>query len=43
MSNFALAIKKSIKKKRVNERNINKKRANRMVEQIKGKSDAKSI
>lgn len=43
MSNFALAIKKSVKKKRVNKKNINKKRANRMVEQIKGKSDAKSI
>ena len=43
MSNFALAIKKSVKKKRVNKRNINKKIAKRMVEQIKGKSDAKSI
>ena len=43
MSNFALAIKKSVKKKQVNQRNINKKRAKRMVEQIKGKFDAKSI
>lgn len=43
MSNFALAIKKSVKKKRVNKRNINKKIAKRMVEQIKGKSNAKSI